>query len=147
MRSACYIVSITVAQQPQTMLMSDMEQVELLMVLRRRLRYISRFRKMPYVKISSTLKGDVKGLKEYLDKLVKAWDSGSYLLRRDNGQIYLRFDIKDGIVSRIYDSSDVTGRPYPFFEEATRRVRISGLSFDGVKRRKRTTAIGKIAVG
>ncbi len=123
-----------------------MEQVELLMVLRRRLRYISRFRKMPYVKISSTLKGDVKGLKEYLDKLVKAWDSGSYLLRRDNGHIYLRFDIKDGVVSRIYDSSDVTGKPYPFFEEATRRIRISGLSFDGIKRRKRTTAIGKIAV-
>jgi hypothetical protein len=46
-------------------------------------------------------------------RIAANWPNGCYYLKLSNNQVFVRFDILDGKMHKLYKESPITGKAYP----------------------------------
>ncbi|MGB9675293.1 MAG: hypothetical protein ACP5IJ_00845 [Candidatus Nanoarchaeia archaeon] len=77
--------------------------------------FMAPFKKCRYLYIEpKTLKSKVTFLK-YLNNFIRNWPNGTYYLKLSTNQVFARFDVTNGKISRFYEKSPITGKVYPIW--------------------------------
>lgn len=86
-----------------------------LAVMRVRSNYIAPYRKYPFFYLE---KKDLKAKKDFMKhirKIASGWPTGTYYLKIASGQVFARFNVRDGKITLIKESP-ATGKIYPVWD-------------------------------
>ncbi len=72
----------------------------------------------PYLKYKYLYmqKGDLKDKKSFIKRLhgvCSSWPPGIYYLKISDGGVFVRFEISNGKIKKIFETSPATNKPYP----------------------------------
>ncbi len=81
-------------------------------VIRVRANYSGPYRKCKFFAITKADLKDKRAFTKHILTIAKNWPTGTYYLKNSLGKIFVRFDILNGKISKIYDKSPITGREY-----------------------------------
>ncbi len=93
-----------------------MDFEEQLTVIRIRKRYSAPFLKYKYIYLK---KEDLKSKKAFINKMsniVKTWPDSEYQLKLSSGKVFIKFLVRDGIITDVFTKSNITGKNYPVAE-------------------------------
>lgn len=85
-------------------------------VMRVRTNFVAPYLKYRYLYIQ---KSDLKNKKSFTKKVQSvcaSWPPGTYYLKLSDGSVFVRFDISNGKVKKLYEVSPATNKPYPIWE-------------------------------
>ncbi len=50
---------------------------------------------------------------KHIEEIARNWPNGVYYLKMSSGKIFVRFEMYDGKVRKLYKDSPITGKEYP----------------------------------
>ena len=89
---------------------------ERLVVIRVTTRFAGPYRKHQYLHVTSKELKTRGTFTKFLRKRIENWQLGPYFLRLPTGQVFARFDVREGKIDKLYKSSPATGEPYPIWK-------------------------------
>ncbi len=84
--------------------------------------YAAPYLKYRYVYLRKSQVRTDKKFKEAMKDITKNWPDGTFYFKLSTGEVFVRFDVKNGKIRKIHKISPTTGRPYPVKDLMKRRA-------------------------
>jgi hypothetical protein len=84
-----------------------------LAVFRAKANFTAPYRKCKYLYMEPKDLKTKGSFTRHLMRIAANWPNGCYYLKLSNNQVFVRFDILDGKMHKLYKDSPITGKAYP----------------------------------